>query len=378
MKVLKKFLKILNNTMKINKYQLGKKILNGLLMFGNAQIAGESGPATSIAIASGWEYNPKTKKWEQTKDKINDPSVKALRNNLSILSTFSPTHPTTALIEQALIPGISFIGNKLMKHNPFKGPGHYMKMFKPHKAKQLDELVHQRQFKLENPLEYVSDRKLNKIIDDVSDGSNIFRVSREGGDSYNGLLRRNTSNESILMELQDAHIQEPLTWASIKPTWIKRYIKNGGREIHIQPESDFRYSIRQNENNVNTLNGYNIDTRIVSARDFDLNKGYHFIRIPGANQWAKYKPDVNYYKIINKPSYTSKLPEERTLFPGIWTNKNGINVHQAYKMAAITPPITAGVIGGIELINRDSFPTESSWNELNYNKELKDSINNGK
>ena len=65
--------------------------------FGNAQIAGESGAATAVATASGYEYNPENRRFEQTEERLNDPSVKALRNNLEVLSTFSETHPYSIL-----------------------------------------------------------------------------------------------------------------------------------------------------------------------------------------------------------------------------------------------------------------------------------------
>lgn len=51
-----------------------------------------------MAIASGYQYNPKTKKWEQSKENVKE--AEGLRNNLSFISTFSPTHPATALIEK--------------------------------------------------------------------------------------------------------------------------------------------------------------------------------------------------------------------------------------------------------------------------------------
>ena len=82
----------------IPRHQVGKKLLNLLESFGNAQIAGDSGAGTAMAIASGYQYNPKTKKWEQSKENVKE--AEGLRNNLAFLSTFSPTHPATALIEK--------------------------------------------------------------------------------------------------------------------------------------------------------------------------------------------------------------------------------------------------------------------------------------
>lgn len=83
--------------------------------FGNAQIAGDSGAATSVATASGYEYNPENRRFEQTEERLNDPSVEALRDNLAFISTFSPTHYGTAFFEKAVIPGISYVGGKTLR-----------------------------------------------------------------------------------------------------------------------------------------------------------------------------------------------------------------------------------------------------------------------
>ena len=87
----------MKTTKLIPKHQVGKKILNFLQDFGNAQIAGDSGAGTSIAIASGYQYNPKTRKWEQSKENLKESEN--LRNNLAVLSTFSPTHPSQILFD---------------------------------------------------------------------------------------------------------------------------------------------------------------------------------------------------------------------------------------------------------------------------------------
>lgn len=60
-------------------------IMSALTAFGNAQIAGESGAGTAMAIANGYEVNPETQRWEQTAERFNDPAVAALRNNLGEL-----------------------------------------------------------------------------------------------------------------------------------------------------------------------------------------------------------------------------------------------------------------------------------------------------
>lgn len=103
----------MKKTKLIPKHQIGKKILNFITAFGNAQIAGDSGAGAAAAAASGYQYNPKTRKWEQSKENLKESEN--LRNNLAVLSTFSPTHPATALIEKAVIPGVVYIGGKMLK-----------------------------------------------------------------------------------------------------------------------------------------------------------------------------------------------------------------------------------------------------------------------
>lgn len=64
-----------------NKKFKDNPIIKGLIKFGNAQIAGDSGAGTSVAIASGYEYDPK-EGWVQKN--FNDLDVKQLRDNLAI------------------------------------------------------------------------------------------------------------------------------------------------------------------------------------------------------------------------------------------------------------------------------------------------------
>lgn len=101
----------MGNKKLIPKHQIGKKILKFLEDFGNAQIAGDSGAATSVAIASGYQYNPATLRWEQSNENIEQ--AKNLQNNLAVLSTFSPTHPVTALTETVAIPAIGKLASKI-------------------------------------------------------------------------------------------------------------------------------------------------------------------------------------------------------------------------------------------------------------------------
>ena len=94
-----KFIKNTNKKL-IPKAQVGKKLLKFFESFGNAQIAGESGVGTSMAIASGYQYNPKTRKWEQSEENLKE--AKGLRNNLAVLSTFSPTYYEDILFNTAV------------------------------------------------------------------------------------------------------------------------------------------------------------------------------------------------------------------------------------------------------------------------------------
>ncbi len=81
----------------IPRHQVGKKLLNFLESFGNAQIAGDSGVGTAMAVASGYQYNPKTRKWEQSEENLKE--AEGLRNNLAYLSSFSDTHPMNVLFK---------------------------------------------------------------------------------------------------------------------------------------------------------------------------------------------------------------------------------------------------------------------------------------
>lgn len=69
----------------IPRHQVGKKLLNFLESFGNAQIAGDSGVGTAMAVASGYQYNPKTKKWEQSKENVKE--AEGLRKGLVGIGT---------------------------------------------------------------------------------------------------------------------------------------------------------------------------------------------------------------------------------------------------------------------------------------------------
>ena len=85
------------NKEKLNKYKQWLKKLQeyakqAAVSFGNAQIAGDSGIATSVAIASGYRYDPSKKKWVQ--DQQNYPDVKALRDNLFAIGEAAITAPT--------------------------------------------------------------------------------------------------------------------------------------------------------------------------------------------------------------------------------------------------------------------------------------------
>lgn len=101
--------------------QLGKDMLKPLTTtvemlgtvfqnFGNAQIAGDSGVGTAMATASGYQHNLKTGKWEQNEKNLKN--TEELRDNLSVISSFSPTNPATVIIDKVAVPVVSYITSK--------------------------------------------------------------------------------------------------------------------------------------------------------------------------------------------------------------------------------------------------------------------------
>lgn len=67
--------------------EVGKGIGNAFIKFGNAQLAGESGPTAAALYASGNIYNPETNQFEQTEENIE--KTEGLRNNLAALGAGS-------------------------------------------------------------------------------------------------------------------------------------------------------------------------------------------------------------------------------------------------------------------------------------------------
>ena len=115
----------------IPKHQIGQKILKGLLNFGNAQIAGDSGAATSVAIASGYQYNPSTRRWEQSEENVKE--AEGLRNNLAFISSFSDTYPVNVAIK-----GLGY----LFKWRPFfPKKGTSTTVFRQGNAEILDDAI---------------------------------------------------------------------------------------------------------------------------------------------------------------------------------------------------------------------------------------------
>ena len=80
--------------------------MRALTAFGNAQIAGESGAGTAMAIANGYEVNPETQRWEQTAERFNDPAVAALRNNLAVIGAGVTAGTAAAALAPAAPPPI--------------------------------------------------------------------------------------------------------------------------------------------------------------------------------------------------------------------------------------------------------------------------------
>lgn len=101
------------------KHQIGgvlQWLKDQFIKFGNAQIAGDSGAGTAMAIASGYEHNPKTGKWEQSEERVNDPAVKALRNNLSVISGFSPSiNPVVKQAANKAVPVVKEVVSDFVK-----------------------------------------------------------------------------------------------------------------------------------------------------------------------------------------------------------------------------------------------------------------------
>jgi hypothetical protein len=89
----------------IPKHKSGRQILKALEVFGNAQISGDSGAGAAAAAASGYKYDRDKHRFVQSEKQIKE--AEELRNNLAIISTFSPTHPITATIENGFISVIS-------------------------------------------------------------------------------------------------------------------------------------------------------------------------------------------------------------------------------------------------------------------------------
>ena len=118
----------------IPKHQKGKKILNWFvnqfIKFGNAQIAGDSGVGTAMAIASGYQHNPKKGMWEQSEENVKE--AEGLRNNLSFLSSFSDTYPATAAFK-----GLGY----LFKWRPFLPKGSKTTVYRQGNLDMIDDAV---------------------------------------------------------------------------------------------------------------------------------------------------------------------------------------------------------------------------------------------
>lgn len=76
--------------------------------FINAMLTIAMGENAPVAIASGYGYDENGNIGQYY---VDDPGVVALRNNLAIVSTFSPTHPASAITEYMIFPTINKMWN---------------------------------------------------------------------------------------------------------------------------------------------------------------------------------------------------------------------------------------------------------------------------
>lgn len=257
--------------------------------------------------------------WEESPVKPEDiafgmlglgPAGKAINNTVGWV-----LNKTAANLTKFRIPIISKLKTK------------YNNFFYPYKMKRLDELRHYRQFKKENPYEYVTDRQLLKEVSNSADGTNLYRAVRPKAIGINDTNVNSPTAMHELLLLKNKSIPERVTWASTTPDeYIIKPIRNYKKypsEIHIQPKKDFSFQTEQPRNLAGAINGWDWRSRIVNADGFNFNSGKHFIRIPGANRYAVMRPRVKYN---TAPAYTSPLPEETIINPYIKIDRTGLHI----------------------------------------------------
>lgn len=216
-------------------------------------------------------------------------------------------------------------------------PNNFQKLMYPYQSKKLDELHHARQFIKDSKYDYVTDNTVKQAIASSNNGTNLFRGVKGGSTPYKDLMNANDFSSQI--ELFDQKSRKSLydkvpnktTWMSTSPAYTNLYSK----EIHIQPESDFWFKVPQIPNNtsVRSVNSYDPRSRIVNADGINLNSGYHYIKIPKANNsFAIMKEGIDYDV---SPAYISPIKETSKLIPGIYRTKDGWDIDKGYKLGAI-------------------------------------------
>ena len=310
-----------------------------LKWFRNAILGAAMADQPAMMTASGWRQD---EKGDYIQDQQDDPHVKQLRDNLA-------SEGVGVMLGEFGIPalyGLYKLGIKGLGKAGFGQYNWFTKKFYPHKAKRLDELQHQRQFIKEHPYEYVSDNTVREAIESANDGTHLYRgVIGDRGIPYSRI--KSESNFSTGVEFIDPRTQtlmydnipSPTAWTSTNPNYVRGLT---AREIHIQPQKDFTFIKLQNPNrrNAGYVNSYDPSSRIVNASGFNLESGDHFIRIPGANSYARMKEGVKYN---TADAYTSPISKYSTLFPGIQRGPNGWNIHKAYKLGLIGSGAAAGM-----------------------------------
>lgn len=130
--------------------------------FGNSQIAGESGTGTSMAIASGYQYNPETHRFEQSEENLKE--AEGLRNNLAVLSSFSDTYPVTAAFK-----GLGY----LFKWRPFLPKGSKTTVYRQGNLDMIDDALESGVIRPQPEVNYTA-----KVAADKAAGNRILLRKR--------------------------------------------------------------------------------------------------------------------------------------------------------------------------------------------------------
>lgn len=180
-------------------------------------------------------------------------------------------------------------------------PNGLQRLFSPKRSKQLAEANRTRSFINDNKYDYVSYEDIRKAIDLTKDQDYLYRGVDKNAIHYKDLnTEENYSATAELIDQRDPKnsvlrfdkIPPKVTWASKRPDYIHSQVD----EIHFQPQQDFWFRAEQlpSNGNVRYLNSYDPDSRIINTDGFNLNSGYHFVKIPKANSFAVMKEGVDY------------------------------------------------------------------------------------